>query len=138
MKRRVRIYKAQEGAEVTQKTIMDSVAKALMQGMTPEEIYTQLIKTGIDKNTAVAIINTVAESMQGEQEEQTQEPVAQETMPEEDEYDQMAEQEQAYVDQAAEEDEMYPMAQEGQEVGNPIIGQYNSFGMPEEDTTEED
>jgi len=136
MKRRVRIYKAQEGAEVTQKTIMDSVAKALMQGMTPEEIYTQLIKTGIEKNTAVALINTVAESMQGEQEEQTQEPVAQETMPEEDEYDQMAEQEQAYVDQAAEEDEMYPMAQEGQQVGNPIIGQYNSFGMPEEDTTE--
>lgn len=102
MKRRVRIYKAggeqgqymnktaqflmkaQLGAERTsEEKMISSVTQALQQGMSPEDVYAQLLQMGIDEDSASQAIQYVVQSMQPQEEEQPEAQEGQEVQEEE-------------------------------------------------------
>jgi hypothetical protein len=60
----------QEGGEENQfEELVDKIEDALEQGANPQELFQQLIKMGVDENSAKEIIQTAIQEIQGEGEE---------------------------------------------------------------------
>jgi hypothetical protein len=56
----------------TQEQVMQFIAQSLQQGATPEQILQQLVENGIPSEVAQQLVGTVAQQMQGEQEQASQ------------------------------------------------------------------
>lgn len=108
----------QQGGQ--QEQLMQMVAQALQQGVSPEEIMQKLVEMGIPQEQAMQVVQMVAEQLQGGGEEQ-----AQQQMPPEMQQQMM--QQQMMQQQAPQQmEQQMPMAQLGMGGGG---GDFEEFGF---------
>ena len=85
MKKKVRVYKpiqkAQEGAQVQQpqqqinpEMLMNVAAQSLMEGTSPEDLYNEFVKQGVDAATANQVVSQAVEYINDQQSEPGTEP----------------------------------------------------------------